>query len=341
MVDTTYLLLAAVIVFDFVVSLWNAYASGSVWGLLRHQPGKTLSKVCAFAGLGLAFAGMAYATIIILSWVALQVGFLAIWDFVYLASFDFLVFGAMIIGFGLVITAQSIAIAYRRRSFGSIAIATWNTFAEVWDIATYAQGFRTAAAVVKGDRQDRSNILAILAIAVAIALIITYFAFRAGLRKAAGAIEASPGQERADESSPAALAGHHRRLRQTVLAGAVVLVAVVLLLLAFHYLAPSPQVQVTEIDVAAPSDVCGLNDQLIYYSGFTDMPGASDVFQLQIQNFNASACTVTGAATSTTGFSLSDVGLPLTVAGGASAYLNLTIHLPSNAFHGALDLVYT
>ena len=340
MVDTTYLILAVIIVFDFVVSLWNAYASGSTWGLLRNQPGKTFWKVCAMAGLGLAFAGMAYSTIIILSWVALQVGFLAIWDFLYLVSFDFLVFGAMLIGFGLVITAQSIAIAYRQRNFGSIAISAWNVFAEVWDIATYVQGFSTAASVVKGNRQDRANIVAILAVAIAVALIITYFAFRQGLQKAAGAIAQSPGQEAADERGADSEARHHRRLRTTILAGVVVLIVVVAVILAFHFLAPSPQVKVGEIDVWAPSNVCGLGAQPIFYSGFTDMPGVSDAFQFQVENFNATACTVNFAKTNTTGFSISNAELPLTVAGGQSAFLNVTVNLPSSAFDGTLNLVY-
>ena len=281
MVDTSYLLLAAIIVVDFVLSLWNAYASGVTWGLLRNQPGKGFSKVCAVAGLGLAFAGMAYATTIILSWVALEVGFLAIWDFLYLVSFDLLVFGAMIIGFGLVITAQSITIAYRRRSFGTIAIATWNTFAEVWDIATYAQGFQTAASVVKGDRRDRANVTAILAVAVAVALIITYFAFRQGIRRAEGAIAQSPGQQAADASSTGTSeTSHHRAIRRAVLAGVIVIILVVAGIAVFHFLPASPQVKVAVIDVWAPSDVCGLNAHPISYSGFTDAPGASDAFQL-------------------------------------------------------------
>ena len=342
MVDTTYLLLAAIIVFDFVVSLWNAYSSGVIWGLLRNQPGHTFEKICAIAGLGLAFAGMAYSTTIILSWVALEVGFLAIWDFVYLVSFDFLVFGAMIIGFGLLITVQSVAIAYRQRNFGSIAIAAWNTFAEVWDIATYVQGFQTAAQVVKGERRDRANVTAILAVAVAIALIITYFAFRQGLRKSEGAIAESPQQAAAETlTSGGSDLTHHRHLRQAVLGGIVVLIVVIAVIFTFHFLPPSPQVKVSEIDVWAPSNVCGLNAQLISYDGFNDMPGASDGFQLQVVNYNSSACVVSHVATNTSGFSLSDAQVPLSIAAGQSEYLSLTINLPQSAFDGSMNLIYT
>ena len=342
MVDPTYLILAAVLVLDFVLSLWNAYASGVTWGLLRGQPGHSFSKACAVAGLGLAFAGMAYATTIVLSWLAFEVGFLAIWDLLYLVSFDLIVFGAMIIGFGLLITVQSIAIAYRQRNFGSIAIATWNTFSEVWDIATYVQGFQTAATVVKGDQRDRANLVAVLAVAVAIALVITYFAFRRGLGKSADAIAQSPRQQAADDATPpASEAGHHRALRRAVYAGVVVLVVVVAGIVAFHFLPPSPQVKVEEIDVWAPSNACGLNTHPISYGGFTDMPRASDAFQLEIVNFNATACTVGHVTANTTGFALTNVGVPVTVGVGQSQFLNLTIGLPAGGFDGTLDLVYT
>ena len=341
MVDTTYLILAAILLFDFVVSLWNAYASGVTWGLLRHQTGHAASKACAAAGLGLAFAGMAYATTIVLAWVALQVGFLAIWDFVYLVSFDFLIFGAMIIGFGLVITSQSIAIAYRQRNFGAIAIATWNTFAEVWDIATYVQGFGTAAAVVKGERRDRANVVAILGVAVAISIIITYFAFRQGLLKSEGAIAQSPTQLAGDASpAPTPESRHHRALRRAVLAGVIVVVVAVAAISVGHFLPPSPQVVVREMDVWAPGDVCGLSGHPVSYAGFTDTPGVSDAFRLEVVDFNASVCTLSQVSTNTSGFSLTGVGVPLTIAPGQNEYLNLTIVLPPNAFDGPLNLIY-
>lgn len=335
-VDSAFLILSLVIVIDFALSLWNAYASGLIWGLLRNQPGRTFSKVCAGAGLGLAFAGMAYATLIVLGYVALVVGFLAVWDFLYLASFDLLVFGGMIIGFGLVITVQSVTIAYRKRSFGSIAVASWNVFAEIWDIATYAEGFKDASAVLRGDRRDRTNLYAIVAVAVGVALLITYVAFRQGLRKAQAAIAASPGQEQGD----AAARGQPHHLRRAVIAGVVVVVVAIAAIWGLHYLSPSPQVKVNAIDVWSPNDVCGLNSHPIYYSGFTDLPGASDNFSLQVQNFNATTCTVAAATTNSSGFALSNVQLPLTVGAGQSGFLNLTVTLPSSSFDGDLNIVY-
>lgn len=342
MASPSDLFLALVVVVDLVLSLWNAYASGVTWGLLRNQPGRTFSKVSAVAGVGLAFAGMAYTTLIVLAYAALWTGFLAVWDFVYLASFDLLVFGAMIVGFGLVVTAQSVTVAYRRRSFGSIAIAAWNVFAEVWDLTIYAQGFRSAANAVRGDRRDRANLTAILAMAIGIALLVTYFAFRRGLDRAESAIAASPRQTAAEGgSAPVEAETHRRHARRSIVAGVVVVAVVVAAIVGFHYLSPSPQVKVQEIDVFAPTGVCGLDAHAVYYAGFTDVPGASEVFSLEVLNFNATPCTVQNVTTNTSGFGLSAIGTPLTVGGNLSAYLNLTIELPPNAFDGALHLVYT
>jgi hypothetical protein len=339
--DVSYLLLALIIVFDFVVSLWNAYASGVIWGLLRNQPGRIFEKACAISGLGLAFAGVAYSTTIVLAWVALDVQYIGAWDFLYLVSFDFLVFGAMIIGFGVLVTVQSIVIAYRQRSFGSIAISVWNTFAEIWDIAIYARGFQAAASAVKGNRSGRGAVVALLVVAVAIACIITYFAFRAGLRKSEGAIADSPTQAAGERIAAEPIeTTHHRHVRTALIAGVAVLVVVVAAILALPYLGPVPQVHVEVINAWAPSDVCGIGNLSITYDGFSDEAGLSDAIQLQITNFNATACTVTKVVTNTTGFSLTDVQVPFSIAQGQSAYLGLTIVLPMGAYDGPLDLIY-
>jgi hypothetical protein len=337
--DTAFLVV--VLLLDFAISLWNAYASGVTLTLLRGQPGQRFAKAAGVSGLGLAFAGMAYATIIVLAWVGLLVGFLLVGDFLFLVSFDFLVFAAMIIGFGLVVTAQSVAIAYRQRSFGAIGIAAWNVFTEIWDISIYAEGFRNAASVVSSGR-NKINLYAILAAAVGVSFIITYVAYRHGVRRAEASIEASPGQPASPDGPYDARYAHKAHpLRTVVIAAVVTVVVVVALIVASPYVTVSNQVKVTEIDVWAPGDVCGLGSHPAYYAGFNDVVGSSDAFHLQILNFNATACTLRGVTTNTSGFGLANVAVPLTVAGSGNGTLNLTVILPNSAFHGILNLVYT
>ena len=181
MVDLSVVLLIGIVALDFVISIWNAYASGVTIALLRGQSGRSLLRVAAASGLGLAFAGMAYAMLIVFSFVALYLNYLTSADVDVVLAFDFLVFGAMIIGFGLVVTAQSLAIAYRKRSLGSIAISGWNVFAEVWDIAIYAQGFRAAYGTLGGAR-GRVNLYAVILLAILVAFFITYAAYRHGVK---------------------------------------------------------------------------------------------------------------------------------------------------------------
>ncbi|HEV2165510.1 MAG TPA: hypothetical protein VGS23_00805 [Thermoplasmata archaeon] len=341
MADLATILLLATLILDFVFSLWNAYASGENWALVRNLRGQRFTKACAVVGALLAFAGISYVLVIAISYAALVVGVLAIGEFLYLASFDFLVFGAMIIGFGLVITAQSVAVAYRQRKFGDIAIAAWNVFSEIWDISIYAEGFHDAAGTVSGER-ERVNVYAIIAVAVGIAFLITFVAFRHGARKVEDAIRANPRQAEAEGGGlEGTSSAHSRRIRPRVIyAGIAVVVAIVVVLAVYVFTAPAPKVHVSEIDVWAPDNVCGLRTHPVSYDGFDDSPGGIDAFSLQVPNFNSTPCTLRSAATNTSGFALSGIGVPTTVPGANNGTLNLTVTVPGSPYSGVLDLVY-
>ncbi len=188
MVDLGLLLLVIFLIADFAISIWNAYMSGFSLTLMKNSPGKAAPKLpryASYAALGLAFAGMSYVMMVVLGYLSFYLGYLTAGSLNVILAFDFLVFGAMIIGFGLVVTAQSLAVAYRQRSFGTIAISAWNVFAEVLDIAIYAEGFRSAYSTLRGgSRKDDVNLVAILLISVLVAFFITYAAFRHGVRQA-------------------------------------------------------------------------------------------------------------------------------------------------------------
>ena len=341
MVATATLFLFAILALDFAISLWNAYASGLTLTLLRGQPRQGFAKAAAIAGLALAFVGMCYVLIIVFAYGALVLGYLAVGDFLFLVAFDFLVFGAMIIGLGLVVTAQSIAVAYRQRRWGDIGVAIWNVFTEIWDISIYAEGFKDASRVVSSDR-NKINLYAVVAAAVGVGFIITYVAYRHGVRKAEETLEAHPDQPPTGEppydSKPL---GKAHPLRTVLIAGLVTVVVVVALIAVAPYIPRPPQVVVTEIDVYAPTNTCGLNSNPASYAGFTDSPGARDAFSLQIRNFNATGCVVNHAATNSSGFTVTNVGTPVFVAGLGNGTLNLTILLPGVAYSGVLNLIYT
>jgi len=154
---------------------------------LRRGGGSSWLEAVAYSGLGLAYAGASYVMLIVVGSVAYSLGYVSADVVAGVLGLDFLVFGALIIGFGLMVTIQSIIVAYRRRSFGSIAIAAWNIFAEIWDIASYVEGFGDAVSMVKGtgsDERDETSLILIVIVALLIAYFIVHAAYMHGKRKA-------------------------------------------------------------------------------------------------------------------------------------------------------------
>ncbi len=174
-----------ILAFDFAISIWNAYASGYDIGIIRRKgSGGSFAKIGAYSGLALAFVGMSYVFIIVLGFLAFVLGYVGPGTVSYLLSFDFLVFGLLIIGLGIVITIQSILVAVQRRSIGSILVAIFNSGVEIFDIVNYIEGFKEAVGILKSDRRDTNSAIIIAIVAVLIAFFVTFATYKHGLRKA-------------------------------------------------------------------------------------------------------------------------------------------------------------
>lgn len=134
-----------------------------------------------------------------------------------------------------------------------------------------------------------------------------------------------------------------RRRRSRVLIVVVIVIVILLIgsIAAYEFLATGPPVQVLEIDIWAPDNVCGLNANPIGYTGYNTSTGAAYPIDLGVPNFNSTACTVKAVATNTSGFSLSGVQVPLTIAGNGTGSMNLTITSPGSSFSGYLNLVFS
>jgi hypothetical protein len=147
--------------------------------------GNRFAKVASYAGLGLAFVGITYVLIIVLGFVALSLGYVDVGTVNFILAFDFLVFGILIIGFGLIVTIQSIMIAVERRSIGGILVAIWNVFAEIWDIASYVSGFKESVNMLRGKTEkEKTNSIIIVVVAILIGYFITHAAYKHGFNKA-------------------------------------------------------------------------------------------------------------------------------------------------------------
>jgi hypothetical protein len=181
------ILTVLILVIDFGFSIWNAYASGLNVETLRREGGSSWLQAVAYSGLGLAYSGASYVMIIVVGYVAFAFGYISSEVVGDVLGLDFLLFGLLIIGFGLMVTIQSIIMTFKRRNFGSIAVAVWNTFAEIWDIASYAEGFGEAVSLVKGtggDERDETSLILVVIVALLIAYFIVHAAYIHGKRKA-------------------------------------------------------------------------------------------------------------------------------------------------------------
>ena len=183
--------LVIILVVDFVISLWDSYASGYNIEYLREgkTPAGKLQYAFAYSGLGLGFSGMAYVMSFLISYIAYYFGYVSVTVVNEVSAYSFLVFGILIIGFGIMVTVQSIIIAYKRRSFWSILIAAWNTFAVVFDIVMYVTSFKEAVSVIRKSGRNSNNVYFIIIIAILIAFLMSYTAYKHGIKKAKSHIQ--------------------------------------------------------------------------------------------------------------------------------------------------------
>ncbi len=89
----------------------------------------------------------------------------------------------------------------------------------------------------------------------------------------------------------------------------------------------------------APDNVCGLNTNAIEFPGYNGSTGASQTLDFLMPNYNDTTCTVVSATTNSSGFSLSEIQVPLSIPAGGTVSMNITITSPSSDFSGNMNLV--
>lgn len=181
--DILYVL---IVIFDILISIWNAYNAGKALEYMKlNNIESDWPRMVAYSTLILSFAGAAYGNASLLSIVAYYLGYIDIYTLLGILSFSFLVFGFLIILFGIVITINSIIVASKTKSFFDIFIAIYNSIAVIWDIYTYIEGFSTAFNILKDqfgneERNSQGIFILIIIAAVLIAVFMVYGAFKYG-----------------------------------------------------------------------------------------------------------------------------------------------------------------
>jgi hypothetical protein len=136
-----------------------------------------------------------------------------------------------------------------------------------------------------------------------------------------------------------------RRRGRVVLIVLLVVIILVVAVVAVGYFFFTPPVQVGYINIWAPDNVCGFltNPQgnPVSYYGFNGSTGQVQTLLFPIPNFNTTTCNIVGAISNTSGFTLSDVQVPLAIPGNGTGSMNITITSPSSSFMGNLNLVFS
>jgi hypothetical protein len=183
------------LVLNFSISFWNAYACGAQMGLAKQAGG--FSKLMLWSGLTMSACGFTWCYLAVLSFVGMYVP-----DFLNIhggAEVDTSVKQAMlvtpelansimslgyaviilpILGSGMAIWLESLVRAWKERSFGNIAVASWNTFANVNNIYGFAQTapsvWGNVGKLFKGDKNAAKLVFALVVLAVLGGILTTY-----------------------------------------------------------------------------------------------------------------------------------------------------------------------
>jgi hypothetical protein len=195
MVSLDIIITIIILAFDFIISLWDAYASGYNICLIKKQDRQGFEKIASYAGLGLAFVGITYVLIIIISFVAYFLGYVTIGVVTIALNYNFLIFGLLIIGFGIVVTIQSILQAIQRKKPMDIIIAIFNSLMIVYDIYIYASGFEQAMSTIKtATRYEDESVVVIFLASITIAFFLVYATYKEGYKKASEKLDSKKQQ---------------------------------------------------------------------------------------------------------------------------------------------------
>jgi hypothetical protein len=169
------LLLFGLLVLNFGISFWNAYASGAY--LTESKIVGGWARFVTWCGLVMSACGFTWVYLTILTMVTISAGYLTQEQGQAMFELGYLVIILPVLGSGFGIWAHSLAVAFRERNLGSVAVAGYNTFAQgynTWQAARHAPGaFQHVLKVLspkgKGSKDSGAIILIVLLVILALA----------------------------------------------------------------------------------------------------------------------------------------------------------------------------
>ena len=140
-------MIAALVVLNFVISIFNAWSVGRSWVETRVAGG--FVRFMAWMGAVMSACGFSWCYLVIIASAATAAHRLPPAYIGAMLSLGYLVIIGPLLGSGVAITIESWAIFWRRRSLGSAAVAGYNTFADIYNFYEAAHYVPTAWDTVK------------------------------------------------------------------------------------------------------------------------------------------------------------------------------------------------
>jgi uncharacterized membrane protein (DUF485 family) len=192
-------------VLNLGISVWNAYAVGRAWVEVRHAGG--WPRFLAWMGAVMSACGFTWCYLLLLAFVAYWAQWLTTPQLEAMINLGYVLIIPGVLFSGLMITIDSWAQAYRRRTLASFGTAAYNTFAQIHNtyhaISDLGRAFRGLAAFFQGsrgrDRKDRDDAGAVLLVVLLVLL-----ALFGGILTTAAIIRRVAGREPPLPTEPAA-----------------------------------------------------------------------------------------------------------------------------------------
>ena len=175
-------LVVLLLIWNFGVSAWNAYAVGSNWARIEATGG-LFGKIMLWCGWLMSAIGFTWCYLFLIGFIMHIVGWLDQEAVSAMFSLGYLIIIIPALGTGLIITIHSWMNAYKERSVGNFTIATYNTSAQFYNSYRALSAIPEALKNVieffaksgggsggKRDGKGAAGILVIIALIIAIAL---------------------------------------------------------------------------------------------------------------------------------------------------------------------------
>jgi hypothetical protein len=161
------------LVVNFLISIFNSWSVGRSWVETKAAGG--FARLMSWMGATMASVGFTWCYLVVIAYIASATGKLPPKYIDGMLSIGYLAIIVPLIGSGIAITVDSWMYFWRRRTFGSGALATWNTAADVYNIYEAASAVPTAWDTVKdvfSSSDDDDNGFGLLAIMLAVAALL-------------------------------------------------------------------------------------------------------------------------------------------------------------------------